>query len=213
MFGMLDYRAHKLFWLICWPLALANLVLGYCAVVASALYVRLELSSYHPLLRIVIAWVVAQLALLVLAILWAVCIFTVKRVFFWLIDIVPAHGADADDAKEVVLQGPSFALYKKLETSVDDWADKDTDALVRCMNWRARWFFPVKSRTALFVHHLQKTCWKEGKQPWQLPKTIVDDIRKLVGKPSWLEIAVTNPYIFHGALTLVVIAVIVLQRP
>jgi hypothetical protein len=201
MFGMLDYRAHKLLWLICWPLAFVNLVLGYGAVVASAFYVRFELPSYHPLLRIVIAWVVAQLALLVLAILLAVCIFTVKRVFFWLIDIVPAHGADADDAKEVVLQGPSFALYKKLETSVDDWADKDTDALVHSM----------KTRTALFVHHLQKACWKEGKQPWQLPKTIVDDVRKLAGKPSWL--AVTNPYIFHGALTLVVIAVIVLQRP
>jgi hypothetical protein len=81
------------------------------------------------------------------------------------------------------------------------------------MNWRVRWLFPVKTRTTLFVHHLQEACWKEGKQPWQLPKTIVDDIRKLAGKPNWLEIAVTNPYIFHGILTLAVIAVIVLQRP
>jgi hypothetical protein len=81
------------------------------------------------------------------------------------------------------------------------------------MNWRVRWFFPVKTRTALFVHHLKRLAGKKASNRGTLPRTIVDDIRKLAGKPNWLEIAVTNPYIFHGILTLAVIAVIVLQRP
>jgi hypothetical protein len=38
----------------------------------------------------------------------------------------------------------------------------------------------------------------------------IDDVRKKVGKRTWFESAVTNPYAFHGLLGLALIAVIVL---
>jgi hypothetical protein len=37
--------------------------------------------------------------------------------------------------------GPTYALNKKLDWHIDTWTDKDSEALIACLNWRARWFF------------------------------------------------------------------------
>lgn len=38
MFGMLDYRAHKLYWLLTLPITLVVLVMAYALVIGSFLY-------------------------------------------------------------------------------------------------------------------------------------------------------------------------------
>jgi hypothetical protein len=213
MFGMLDYRAHKLLWLICWPIAIVNIALSYALVIAVALVVQNQFPTYHPLLRVLFAWLGAQVALTILLLLNALLLALVKKAFFWLIDVVPAHGADAEEARTVVIEGPIFALNRKYYSNIHEWTDSDTAAFVACTTWRARWFFPVKNRTRLIVHDLQKICWAENTQPGQLPKQTVDEVQKRAGKPSWFEIAVVNPFIFHNVIMLAIIAFIVLRTP
>jgi hypothetical protein len=210
MFGMLDYRAHKLLWLLIWPFTTVQLVASYALLVAVAIYVRVEFVTYHPLLQIVGAWVAAQFAMSVLALLFFLVVSLVKKLFFWTIDVVPAHGEDADEARQVVLMGPIYALNKKLDWHIDTWTNKDSEALIACLNWRARWFFPVKQRAGRLIEELQKVRWDQGKQPGQVPPKTMDDLRNKIGKPSWFEIAMTNPYFFHGILGLAVIVVVIL---
>jgi hypothetical protein len=210
MFGMLDYRAHKLLWLLLVPVSLANLLASYAIVLAAAIYVAGTFSGYHIVLKVAIAWLIAQAALLVLALFVWVITSIFKRVFFWAIDVIPAHGSTKEEARQVVLRGPVYALNKKLECAIHEWTEEDTDALVRAFNWRTRWFFPVRPRTAAFVRELRRRALQEGKQPAQLGDSTIDAIRRETGRPDWFEIAVTNAYFFHGALVLaVVVAVIV----
>lgn len=210
MFGMLDYRAHKLLWLLLWPFAALQVVTSYALLVAISLYVRIEFPTYHPLLQIVGAWIAAQIAMSVLTLLFFIPTAFIKKLFFWTIDVVPAHGEDADEAREVVLVGPKYALNKKLDWHIDTWIDRDTAAYVACLNWRARWFFPVKQRFYLLIDRLQRIQREEGTQPGRLPKKTLDDLHRSIGKPSWFEIAITNPYIFYGIVGLVIIVVVIL---
>jgi hypothetical protein len=204
MFGMLDYRAHKLLWLLLWPVSLANLLVGYVAVLAAAVYVGARFGSYYVLLQIGIAWLIGQVALAVLSLLFWLVTSLIKRAFFWTIDVVPAHGANKEEAKQVVLRGPIYSLSKKLDADIHEWTDDDTNSLIRTFNWRARWFFPVQERTRAFVRELRRQALEEGKQPCELDAKAVEAIRRQTGEPDWFEIAITNAYIFHGALVLIV---------
>ena len=210
MFGMLDYRAHKLLWLLLWPISLVNFVVSYVVVAVATLIVVYEFPRYHPLLKVIIAWVVAQVALVVLSILFWIVTSIVKKAFFWIIDVVPAHGTNKEEATHVVIQGPFFALSQKMETNIHEWTEEDTAALVRTFNWRTRWFFPVRERSAAFIAELRRTARGEGKQPCELHRGTIDAIRKRTGQPDWFETAVTNAYVFHGFLVLAVIAVVVI---
>jgi hypothetical protein len=62
MFGMLDYRAHKLLWLLLWPISLLNMVISYAVVAAVAVIVVYEFPRYQPLMKVAIAWLIAQVA-------------------------------------------------------------------------------------------------------------------------------------------------------
>jgi hypothetical protein len=63
-----------------------------------------------------------------------------------LIDVLPAHGADTEEAKAIALTGRVFELSKKLENEIENWTRDDTKELVSTMNWRARLFFPIRDR-------------------------------------------------------------------
>ena len=111
---MLDYRAHKLYVLICFPFRVVNDV-SLIGVVFAAVLIA-QSTSYSLPVRIVIAFVaVVAIDMTLIWVLWKPLGRAIQRVFFWLIDVVPAHGADADEAKSIVLLGPSFELNKKFE--------------------------------------------------------------------------------------------------
>jgi hypothetical protein len=66
MFGMLDYRAYKLLWLICWPLRVAMFVASWGAVLIA---VMISSSNVIPIYRIVIAYAIWEGFGIVLSIL------------------------------------------------------------------------------------------------------------------------------------------------
>src|SRR5579872_3153486 len=71
MFGMLDYRAHKLMWLLWLPIRLLIRIVFFVNIAASVLIA--QSTNYPILVRIVIAYVAFEgIGMLLLAFWWAV---------------------------------------------------------------------------------------------------------------------------------------------
>jgi hypothetical protein len=82
-------------------------------------------------MKIVVAFVAMQvMAAINKVIIWRWIYTSLRYIFFWFIDVVPAHGADATEARAIVLFGRSVELHKKLTTQIERWTDKDTEELV-----------------------------------------------------------------------------------
>src|SRR5215470_11851372 len=100
MFGMLDYRAYKLLWLICLPLRMA--VWGSMAI---AMMIGASL-DYGVFVRIVIAYAIWEGAGIGILVIRGILFWFIKKGFFWLIDVVPGKAESIAEAKEMVLGGP-----------------------------------------------------------------------------------------------------------
>jgi hypothetical protein len=105
MFGMLDYRAYKLFWLLTFPFRLAGRAF-YFIFLGIAIWIGIW-TEYQPLiLQMVIAYVAFEAMFLVFGILWWLVItWPIEKIFFWTVDVIPSKGADAVEAKEIVRRG------------------------------------------------------------------------------------------------------------
>lgn len=209
---MLDYRAHKLLWLLCLPYSLASTMCFYAFVIVVSLVVHSQLAHLHPALQILIAWAVVEIpGGLAFGIVNWIATSLIHRVFFWLIDVVPAHGATPEEAKAVVLQGPAYTLNAKFDSRIDEWTDEDSQAYIALMNWRSRWCFPVKARVAHMVEELQRIYRQENLQPGQLPKKTIESIATSVpgGKPTLLEKLFINPISFYAAVRLGLVVLVV----
>jgi hypothetical protein len=80
MFGMLDYRAHKLFWLLTLPFRLIGKAF-YFIFIAIAVSIGIW-TGYPPLAQMVIAYVAFEAMFLVFGILWLVLItLPVEKIF------------------------------------------------------------------------------------------------------------------------------------
>ncbi len=161
---MLDFRAHKLFWLICLPFrAIAKI--SFYAVVLLAIVIA-ESTSYSAIAKIAMAYLVMEgIALALSLVVWKGLFWAIKSTFFWLVDVVPSHGANIDEAHAIVLTGRAFELNKKFENEIENWTFDDTREMISHMNWRARLFFPVTKRLAITVSELQRVHAETGKQP------------------------------------------------
>jgi hypothetical protein len=200
---MLDYRAHKLLWLVTLPFRLAWRVL-YFIIIAIAIWIG-TWTGYTPLLQIVVAYVAFEGINLVCSLLWlGLVTWPVEKVFFWLVDVVPSRGADEEEAKEIVRKGRIIWLSKKLENHIDEWTYKDTDDFVSLMNWRARLFFDERKKFEKRVEVLRQVFYDTGKQPSQMEKVELDKLLKPY-KPSWFQVAVVNPSITAAAIIIVAI--------
>jgi hypothetical protein len=208
MFGMLDYRAYKLLWLICWPLRLVMFVGSWGAV-----FIAIMISSsidVLPLYRIVIAYAIWEGFGIVLSILRWLIFWFIKKCFFWTVDIIPSKAESVVEAKEVVVGGPMTWLGKKFGADIGNWTDDDTQEFSALMNIRARWFFGsnerVRKRIRRFAEHYEDT----GQQPFDMTEK---ERTKLVADLdySWFEKAIINPIAFGAIVKIVVITIAILS--
>jgi hypothetical protein len=211
MFGMLDYRAHKLRWLLLLPVKLLQFlgicVLGFVAVMMA------RSTQYSVPVKIVIAYVGLEVtAAILLYLLWRPLGWVIDRVFFWLIDVVPARGADADEARGIVRFGRLFELEKKLCTQIEDWTPMDTREYVTlCTNWRAR-FFPVRERVERTVAELKHMYAVTGQRlkPEDKAKTMPEIHKRLGIAPKWLEKLIVPRQWFNSIIAFLVITLVML---
>jgi hypothetical protein len=212
MFGMLDYRAYKLFWLLTFPFRLAGRAF-YFTFIAIAVWIGIW-TGYQPLVvQIIVAYLAFEAMFLVFGILWLLLItWPVDKIFFWIVDVVPARGEDISEAKEIVRRGPAIWLTKKMTNHIDEWTFEDTDAFVSLMNWRARLFFNEREKFEKRIAVLQSVYYDTGQQPSELGENEVAKLLKPY-KPSWFQIAIVSSYGFNAIMgaTIIIGAILYLS--
>ena len=161
MFGMLDYRAHKLYWLLTLPFRIVCRLVFF-AFIAIAIIIA-QWTDNSPLVQIVIACVAMEGMAFIFGLLWLFLVtLPIEKIFLWTVDVVPSHGEDHEEAKEIVRKGPIVWLTKKLMNHIDQWTYEDTDAFVSCMNWRARLLFNERERFKKRVAVLEQVHYDTG---------------------------------------------------
>jgi hypothetical protein len=202
MFGMLDYRAHKLLWLILLPLRIIWRIAFF--IVAGISVLIAQQTSYSFIVKVVIGYVAFEAILLLLQGIFAIISWLIQRAFFWTVDIIPSEGRNMQEAREVVLRGKIVSLLLKLNTDIQNWSWDDTQALVGLSTRRARWFFHAKERFTKRVAILQEYYEETGRQPQNLNP---EEVKKLVGDLDfiWIEHLMTERWFFNAALGFILI--------
>jgi hypothetical protein len=200
----LDYRAHKLYWLLMLPvrIAISVIVLSTAAVVA--LYVGNTL-TYPWFVKLVIAYIAVEIACSIVGLILLMITKIPSHVFFWLIDVIPTKGRNEEKAHAIVLGGPLIWLTLKLEREIENWTDRDTAAFVAALPWRIRLFNSrelVEERLAIMRDYYERT----GQQLSVLGK---EGVKKLVAhlEPPWLARMFINPYVFYAVVRFMIVFV------
>jgi hypothetical protein len=211
MFKMLDYRAHRLLWIVWLPFR-AIFRIGVWGALFAAIAFALS-TSYGTLAKIVIAYLAWELILLLLVWIRHLLFGTVKRILFRA--ITPAIGANAEEAQHVVLYGPRyFYLEKKLRNEIENWTPADTGELASFFNWRSRFLFSVRERIERTVGELKRLQKETGRQPLDAKLTdaqaLIDTVQKQLGeKPSWPEKVIVPRQTFNGIIGLALIVLVI----
>jgi hypothetical protein len=124
MFGMLDYRAHKLYWLLSLPLVIVLRLLALFALPFAEYAIGISL-AHERLWQIAITIAV----IFPVELLWFLFHKTVDVVFGgifnFLIDVIPADGRSHDDAKLVVKGGDeAIAVWHIDNTDPNEWSEE-----------------------------------------------------------------------------------------
>lgn len=129
--------------------------------------------------------------------------------------IVPAIGADNEEAQFVALYGPRFFyLEKKLRNEIENWTPTDTGELASFYNWRSRLLFSVRERIERTVVELKRIQKETGRQPLDAKltdsRTVIDALHKQLGeKPSWLERVIVPQRNFNSMIGLALIVLVI----
>ena len=204
MFGMLDYRAYKLLWLICLLLRLAIWLASWASIVV-AIMISASLDYSVPI-RIAIAWAIWEGLGIVLFIIRQILNWFIKKGFFWLVDVMPAKAENVAEAKEMVVGGSLIWLNKKYLNDFGNWTEEDTQQFAALLNWRARLFFHSTERVRKRVLRFREIYHQTGKQPGDLSEPerykVVADLEH-----SSFEKAIINPLVFWGVVRLIIIVI------
>jgi hypothetical protein len=199
MFGMLDYRAYKLAYILWLPLQIISKI-SLFVVISISIFIT-QLTSFNTVMKIIAAYIVFEIiAIIVFQVFWSLVYWAFKRAFLWIIDVVPAHGANIDEAKAIALGGRRAELLIKLEKDIQNWTREDTSELVTFMNWRARLFFgeKIRIRAQRTATALKQTYNDNGRQPIDLGISGINKARiDAGGKASWFESAIVSQPFFN----------------
>jgi len=210
MFGMLDYRAAKLFWLLMLPLRVATWFVPWVSIAVAVLVASVEFRNYSWLAKIGIAIAAFLMMAFALAIMLTAIQWWLKQGFMWVIDVIPSKGADPKEAEAVVVGGKSYLIMKKLSHHIEQWTDDDTAFMARLAPWRIRPFFQRQSleRFKHQVRVIKENYERTGKQYADLSPI---EQKKLIGSyedPLWRQILRT-PFFVTLAIALICIIIFV----
>jgi hypothetical protein len=196
MFGMLDYRAHKLYQLLSLPILLSARLAFFIAI-AIGIWIAVQY-DYGLLVRFGIAYVTMELIAGIFMLLYYLVMWIYSGIFFWLVDIIPSRGENEEEAREIVKKGRVIWLAKKLSQEIENWTYEDTRSFVSALNWRARLFFDARRRFEERLGRLQKYYHRTGVQPGELPQS---ELAAIAGdQPSWIEKAIVIPHFFNSLI-------------
>jgi hypothetical protein len=212
VFGMLDYRAHKLFWLLMLPFRLLAKLMFF-VFIGLAIAIA-EWTKFGVPIKMVVGYAAFEGMGIIFLPLWVgLVLLPIKTVFFWLIDVIPARGEDEEEAREVVENGRVFWLSKKLSNDIQNWTYKDTRDFVSAMNWRARLLFNAREQFDKRIAILQQVYEETGRQPGSFTQA---EIKKMMGSlnAGWFETAIVNQHFFNSIVggSIIILAILYLNQ-
>ena len=158
------------------------------------------------------AYIPAEIAANVVGFVWLIVCAIVQRVFFLVIDVIPARGRDDEEAIAIVKGGPFVWLSLKMQREIENWTYRDTAAFVAALPWRTRLVNSherVEDRLALMREYYERT----GRQINTLNS---DEIKKMIAhlEPTWLARMFANPFVFWAVIRFaIVFACVMIMAP
>jgi hypothetical protein len=209
MFGMLDYRAYKLFRVLGFPLRVIVKLLSFACIGLAILIA--QWTELGTLPKLLIGYASFEGSGLILGLLWFFLVsWPAEKIFFWVIDVIPARGENEEEARQIALHGRIIWLAKKLNNDIGNWTYKDTDGFVSALNWRAVLLFGAKEKFQKRVAILRRLYEDTGRQPGSFSE---QELQKYIGhlNPGLFEQAIVNAHYFFSIIAGVIITMAVLH--
>ena len=175
MFGMLDYRAHKLFVLFIYPSKVFIYSIGFLVVPITAYFLawyycgHIEFSK--PVTQLVIAIAIMEIGLSIP--FWIICkilIWVPSSLFNHLIDVIPTGGRTKEEAELVVQSGHKAIAILNMRKSPELWTDDDIEGFLN-ISVLQRWFFRQAIEKRIWAlqryyceHHSTKLTQSDSKK-------------------------------------------------
>lgn len=142
MFGMLDYRAHKLYYLIVMlPMNVIVLISFFSAPIIS--YYISKTFLYEVYLQIIISVISLIIIVTVFSLINYLFGKFLERIFYLFIDIIPHDGRTKEEAAAVVTGGAEELLLQELSKHPSEWREGIEDDASK-LDWVARLFYRKK---------------------------------------------------------------------
>lgn len=132
MFGMLDYRAHRLLWIFLLPITILGLLLSYSGVIIAVILARDRYGEGIDLLwQFGFAFLVAEIIALATLILLTPLKWALGKLFHFFIEVMPAEGRDAATAEAILQSGDMGRYLWKMHQNPDGFDERDRSALLQ----------------------------------------------------------------------------------
>ena len=207
MFGMLDYRAHKLYALLIYPEGFVLLLLSLVVPAIGAYVLGLWITKdaiFLPI-TVIFGWII-------IGFLWSYLvelIIAIPRIIFnFLVDPVPADGRNKEQAFAVVMGGEKVILLLKFNQPPSEWSDDDIESLSRVSLFSKIFSDQIKTR----LYRL-RNYYCENTQI--IPSEYQSN--KLLKEwnlfPPWYELIFTNALYRIWSLQIIILLLILLYAP
>jgi hypothetical protein len=190
MFGMLDYRAHKLYRVLVYPVSFVLSIFNLFCLPIIAYFIAINFASQK-----ILQFLLAVVVLFFIGIPW---FFIVKMIlavpvgiFNFLIDPEPAEGRTKEEAKLVVASGDKAILLLKLNGPASEWTDEDIDAFAT-ITLATRLFFEGTVRRRIYRIREYYLDNPDVVQSEYATNRFLKEAKLSIG---WLETVVTNPFV------------------
>lgn len=200
MFGMLDYRAHKLYRVLVAPVVFVLSIFNVVCLPIVAYLIAIYFASRQGL-----QFLLALVVLFLLGIPWYFVVRMILAVpvgiFNFLIDPEPAEGRTKEEAKMVVASGDKAILLLKLNKPVTEWTDEDIEGVAGISSI----FFRGAVRQRIYAIREYYLDNPDVAKNEYATNKFLKQVRLSMG---WLETAVTNPMLRSLILQLAVLLII-----
>jgi hypothetical protein len=212
MFGMLDYRAHKLLQLLWLPFAILAKLSSFVIIPAVAIIIA-ESTSYSTLVKIIIAYILLELiGIIAFQVIGALGIW-ISALSSGLLTWFRRMALTTRKHKPSRSTGSVLRWKKKFAHDIANWTPEDTYELLSLMNWRARLFFggKIRIRVQRTATELKRIFQESGKQPTEIGINGIEEIRKQVpgGNVSWFEHVIVTQYLFNSIVGITLIVFVI----
>jgi len=207
MFGMLDYRAHKLYALFSVPMWLVAWITSVIVMPIVAYSVGRSLGGSlltQTLLSIGAMFGLEVLLTLIVKLVWTIF----EAIFFFIIDVVPVNGRSKSDALAVVRRGDVAVHLWTMAKGVEHW----TDELVEELATGSLFSRPYAERIRNRVHALRNFYLHNPSVELSehASNTFLRENNLTLGT---VETAITNPFTRNLILKYAFFLVLLVIRP